>query len=522
MNSKNSFFFWVVLGLFAHLLIGFSDWRFDANDDVLMMWLVSGGYTGDYESYAVFLHPFLSSFLASLYSIVPNISWYPVFWFLFLFFAYVGVIFSIFYKSNTIRIAWVLSFFVLLVWIHFCFFLQFTLVAGAAAFSAYLIFEKALKFKSKILYGISIILIVISILVRWESFALFSIGYGLYLLVCCCKDNFRKIILHLIPIISLFLFFRISDYVFINASGLADFKAYTKARSSVFDHPAFYSLATKDYLAPGSNWFFFSLGMMDGNQTNLESLKSLKNELDKNLFSVNQAFRSFDRIKEIMVFQRFKAVMSLFIVLGYFGLFFWKPKKMLFFGLWILFIVVFNHFFIINPRVFILLFMVLLIPILSYSSQKTSYSRFLIPSFVMLFGIAIIHCRNFMVEANRRDLIEEEFDALINSIDPNQLMVFEGYRQNFLPLKYSKINPVPYISVGWISNSPFQKKALARFGIKEFQEADNYYLFGIDVGDTYYFNDFMRFLGKNYSEIKELNSDNIQFFEFKADSSNQN
>lgn len=64
----------VVLFLAARL---FLPMRFAENDDVLIMMLVSGAYSGQPDALTVFQNIYLSSSLASLYERWPQVPWYP-------------------------------------------------------------------------------------------------------------------------------------------------------------------------------------------------------------------------------------------------------------------------------------------------------------------------------------------------------------------------------------------------------------------------------------------------------------
>jgi hypothetical protein len=66
----------MIFGLLALASVWFLPWRFQVNDDVLMMWLVSGAYTGTPETYAVFIHPILSWIFSRLYAAFPFVNWY--------------------------------------------------------------------------------------------------------------------------------------------------------------------------------------------------------------------------------------------------------------------------------------------------------------------------------------------------------------------------------------------------------------------------------------------------------------
>ncbi|MFT4855343.1 MAG: hypothetical protein ACI942_000713, partial [Planctomycetota bacterium] len=88
LGIRSVFRIWAILGLLAMIVIWFLPWRFQTNDDELMMWLVSGAYTGTPESYAVFIHPLLSWIFSKLYTLFPEIRWYPLTWFLVMYLGY--------------------------------------------------------------------------------------------------------------------------------------------------------------------------------------------------------------------------------------------------------------------------------------------------------------------------------------------------------------------------------------------------------------------------------------------------
>lgn len=122
VSTKSFFWFWALLGLASMILIWFLPWRFQTNDDELMMWLVSGAYTGEPESFAVFIHPILSWSFSKLYTFFPAIPWYPLTWFLGMYLSYL-VFLDLVSKKNFQQLSfhiWALFLFAFL--IHFSFF----------------------------------------------------------------------------------------------------------------------------------------------------------------------------------------------------------------------------------------------------------------------------------------------------------------------------------------------------------------------------------------------------------------
>jgi hypothetical protein len=68
--------------LYSFIIIGiailFLPIRFEENDDVVMLLLASGNYTGNFESNLVFINPIYGAIVSSLYFISKEIEWYTV------------------------------------------------------------------------------------------------------------------------------------------------------------------------------------------------------------------------------------------------------------------------------------------------------------------------------------------------------------------------------------------------------------------------------------------------------------
>jgi hypothetical protein len=132
IGARSLFRFWAILGLLAMIVIWFLPWRFQTNDDELMMWLVSGAYTGTPESYAVFIHPILSWYFSKLYTFFPSVPWYPLSWFAVMYLSYLVFLNLVWKKNSELIMKQIWSLFLFAFLIHFTFSLQFSIVSAFA------------------------------------------------------------------------------------------------------------------------------------------------------------------------------------------------------------------------------------------------------------------------------------------------------------------------------------------------------------------------------------------------------
>lgn len=107
-----------------------------------------------------------------------------------------------------------------------------------------------------------------------------------------------------------------------------------------------------------------------------------------------------------------------------------------------------------------------------------------------------------------------EFLSLTKSIPNESLLVIEGYPENFLGINYTLDKPVPFLSLGWISKSPFQKKKLKNLNLGHISDAKEYYLLGVDINKEFFFTDYMYYLGRNYILESKIEEDNFIRFHF--------
>ncbi|WP_283412588.1 hypothetical protein [Algoriphagus winogradskyi] len=248
--------------------------------------------------------------------------------------------------------------------------------------------------------------------------------------------------------------------------------------------------------------------MMEDESSSLSELRARKAELDAELFSFKQIGNSIVRLIRVMRTEAFKSIFSGILIA--FFLFNYKDSKqaLVFLLLWLLFFIVFNHFFILNGRVVILFFLPFLFPVFIEANQRLIGKR---TSIILSFLIIILftfHVLNFMNEAQARKVMQTEFITLTETIPEESLLVLEGYPENFLGINYTLDKQVPFLSLGWISKSPFQKKKLKNLHLEHISEAKEYFLLGVDVNKIFYFSEYMRFLGEDFrleSKIEEEN-----------------
>ena len=515
VSTKSFFWFWALLGLASVVLIWFLPWRFQTNDDELMMWMVSGAYTGEPESFAVFIHPILSWSFSKLYTFSPAIPWYPLTWFLAIYLGYFGLLKVLFQRNlANSQAKKVIAFILFCLIVHFSFFLQFTIVAGfvgLGGFSLLILGSSKIRFSQLIF---PILLVSISILIRWESFVLIGLGICSYLLFLDLEFLKKKFpILTLILLLFLAGFF--SRIYWEKSSSFAEFITYNKARAAVSDHPVTFRLQSEEKISPESKWFYFSQWMMEDDGISILELAERKSLLDKGLFDFRQLESSFSRLIAVLKVEAFKTIFSIILILGFFYSSVKRRLKLLFFLSWVLFFLVFNHFNILNGRVVILFVFPLIASLCSsriYLGTKLSY--------LIQIGLLVIlgfHLKNILQEGRGREIMRTEFLSLQKEIPRNSLIVLEGYKENYLGFDYSSNRPVPFISLGWISKSSFQRKTLNRIGLNSIFEAEDYYLFGVDVNEEFFFIDYMNLGSENYQLIEKKESDNWILFHFKKE-----
>jgi hypothetical protein len=514
LSTNDRFFlFWSGLGALALLVIWQLPWRFQVNDDEVMMWLVSGAYTGTPENYAVFIHPILSWVLSKLYTLSPEVSWYGGLFFWTIGLSYLMLLGKIALSEESLWTKTIFTFVVLLTSLHFTIFPQFTFVAGFAAFSAIAVwFGKPNKYSGWTGF-LSILVFVLAVLIRWESVVLIGIGFGLFQIVTEGRSFFslalKKILVFSLIFLALFSF----KYLWEKQSEYSDFLKFNKVRSGVIDHPVFRQEVVEGEIKPDSKLYFFSRWYFEGDSPSEKDLLEKKIELDRQFLSFEQGLKSLERLWQVQKVEVFKSFLILFyLLISLVSL--WKSPRLLFFFLpWIVFFFLFNHFFLLQGRVVILFFLCFLFPVLSNfpSAIPDQFSKVAVLILTFFFGV---HFYNFLQEAKGRLIMDQEFSKLRSKVETHIPIVLEGFQEHNSEINYTLYNPVPFLTTGWISRSPFQAKALRRFGLASFDEIEEYVLLSPNTNLEIVFPQYMDATFGSFEQIDSLQTDNFVFLRY--------
>ena len=476
-----------------------------------MMWLVSGAYTGTPESYVVFIHPILSWIFSKLYTLAPNIPWYPLTWFFFVFLSFTSLISIIGRLKVPISQKSLFGLLNLSILLHLLFFLQFTQVAGYMTMAGFGLLIKKEEFE-KVKWE-SYLLILIGFLIRFEAAALVTFGILIWIFCQYPFKNLKGFLPVLFSIILIGAMVFGSKAIYEKASDYNQFLAFNRARSSVIDHPVFYRKVLENEIDPDDPWFYFSRWYFEEGHIDLDALNAEKSNLDSELFTINQFKNTFVRIVLVQKAEAFKSFLSLIVVLLI--LFGFKKKNVLFLGLWALIFMILNHFYLFYGRVNMLFFLVLVFVLFQNSHVIKK------PKFIYAIGLLLVlglgyHFYNFLDEGNGRRVMKKEMKSFLAELPETEPVFLEGYQEHMFGLNYSASSPVPFINQGWLSRSPFQKKLLKRFGVSSLKELDSFSLLAIRMDEPLVFPDYMKSINPNF-QLKSYNtSDNFQFLRFKA------
>jgi MFS family permease len=445
LSGKVFFRFWAILGLLTLLGIWFLPWRFQTNDDQLMMWLVSGAYTGTPESYAVFIHPLLSWFFSKLYTFFPAIPWYSLTWFGVMYVSYV-VFLSMVWERKSVSLVnqiWCLFLFAFLV--HFTFFLQFSIVAAfavSAGFSSRIL--KRYNSISPLTFYWTDFLIILGFLVRFE--VPFLILGGFLVLNLILKQR-RIFYVSIIPTLFLGISFGLTQFC-MQQGGFVEFQKLNKLRSEVFDDPIL-QLMKDDFRNEDPALYYFANGLIDFQQDELtiEKLANWKERLNQDrlkLYLPNRLVQSFRTYLEYEWF--FIGFILTFLLFSIF-LFRWKAI----FLLSTLFIItlILSPYYLLKVQVYAILFLTFFSACLVF--PVGSFRRNLKPLYAIAFAITIgigIHFKSFLEK--KANLTSPEI--LSEKLMELKLMGYEriyliGAEANLRDYKCAKT--IPFKILGW-------------------------------------------------------------------------
>ncbi len=291
-----------------------------------------------------------------------------------------------------------------------------------------------------------------------------------------------------------------------------EFLEFNKARSGVLDHPGFYQKIERSELDRGTPTFYLSRWLFEDDVISNQDLVKMREELNLEYYTWGNFSFSLKRLIDIQKKEAFK---SFFIIIVFLLILFFGSKRgLVFMILWLAFMLLFNHFFILYGRVTILFFILGLVP-LFYDFKREIRSIVFYPTILLLVVALLVHSKNFIEEAAGRRIMEEQLLDLFDKIPEGKLILIEGnFDQNHMT-KYSRLNPVPYLSLSWISRSPEQKKALSRFGLKELKGAREYYLIGIKMEEPLEYNHYMDQHAGDFKEKMLVETSDFRLFYFR-------
>lgn len=503
--------FGAILFFGAYLL----PFRFQVNDDVLMMWLVSGAYTGKFESYAVFIHPLLSHFFSICYKTFPEIPWYPLTWFMVVYLAYVQWVRIVLSQEKQLnqRVFWMVLF--LAYAIHHLYFLQFTAVAGIAAFTGILGVVLQLQSKKGTFGFLAYFLILLSVLIRTDSFFLMVIGFGIYWLL---HQGFREI--HLVLwrkkglLLGIFLLIGYRMH-YENREEIRDYVAFNKARSGVIDHPVFQMNKALIDREREPEWFYFKEWLFEDTQkVSTADLVEKKKELNKGYFDGFYFKTALSRILASTKYEYYKK--ALFFI--FFSLALWvgfRNQKMFWFLLiWVIFFLSLNHFFLLGGRVQTMFILMLLGVAFLNRSVKIPLllGAAITVVCIMLMGM---HSINVVKAEAQWAIWNKDLYQALDRVPKEEKIFVHGYSVELLNRNYDIHNPVPMLLTGWISRSPMQERAFKRFGINEFREIDRYYLIQQKAEDSSQMPGYFRYLGLELTKTKMLSNTIFEMWKYE-------
>jgi hypothetical protein len=487
----------------SSMLLFFLPWRFQVNDDVIMMWLVSGAYTGSPEHYVVFIHPVLSFLLSKVYTLLPDFNWYGLTWILTNGLSAYLIARTILDANAARKWKGFCLAFLAAVFIHLSIFVQFTLVSGFAAFAGLQVFRADPK-PSRNLKILGLMAWTLAILIRWESATLIGMGWAWFSLVFGNLFSIPQI--KKLGILSLiFLLLVGGKFAWESVYTDSEFRQFNTARSAVLDHPVFAEDIIKDNLPLGSDWYFFARWIFEELPIGNEELQQKKTELDSRLLQWNQVRYGLTRILRIQKTEVFKSMLISLLIL-----IFWftkapQPKKILFFFTWMLFYLIFNHFNLLLGRVNFLFFLTLFFPVLKLP-QHLFLNRWVNILTLMLILFLGKHSWNFYHEYQERKIVNREIAYLLSNKEPDIPIFLEGVFEFYFMEHFSYRNPVPFLTYGWISRSPFQSKAYKRFNFSKQSELNEFGLLSFSFPEPLQFPNYMSRISHDFRPKHQVDS----------------
>jgi hypothetical protein len=481
MNLRQTSYrtWFLVIGGMFFILVFFSPFIFETNDDTKMMMLISGTFSGAPGDYGVFIHPLLSLFLSELYMLNAGLPWYPLTWFAFVFMAYVAWVKAVCTKVVSIPNQLLLISAMICFLLQSLFYLQFTVVAGLLAFSGYVLllsqFQGYRLSRADVWLGS--ILCLLSLMVRKESFFMFTVAFGLLFLVKFGWKNVGKILLAKKWLIFAALLLLLFTPFYEKLNGYQDYMSFNTARAKVIDHPVLSYLPLDEESNPDlyytKNWHF-----RDNPAVTVATLKEWKNQLDQGLWTVEHVRQSasffwyeINNNKYIS----FLGLVYLFILFMVGG----KVKeKVVFLVVWLMIIALLNHFYLVHSRVQSLIFLLPLgVTLLFYKNSDPLSNRRCTGLVALFLLVFIIHGINIRKGIEQRKQTIQVYKELENLIPQDEIFFLDwrSWNVKHLDPKKMKQQDPRLFALGWQTYHPADIRLLRDKGFDEIQEIPAFY-----------------------------------------------
>jgi hypothetical protein len=437
--------------------------RYESNDDVMMLCIASGAYTGTPDPHLVYINYIYGVFLVFLYKLFPSLEWYTV-------------IFCILHVISLSIISWAIlkkgkpllhkAIFLLLLYIfelRIVLFFQFTTTAGLCAFAGLLLILENKNIKLMLL---GMLLFLLGFLIR-DNLAIFL--YILFLPVFVYELITSRVCKYIVPVliccfIGGFIFKTVHVQMYKSDAQWSYYRDYNRARSSLNDRSN--RIDAYNHLPKSvskESFYLFLNFFADGKIIDIENLQQINNSLVKDSYisKLGNIYKSFRRHARILSIVFFMCVGGILICLKN------KEKRWLlvfylvyYFGLLGILSVSYR----INDRVLIPSFMVVFFTLFyvvdKFSIKKVSGVIYIV--FVSYFGVLLTE-RTFSLREIGFSKIESfQKQKKLQQYADSQGLSIMLYLVDFM---YEKNNPFTiskdfYMNTlvyGWMTNSPLNK-----------------------------------------------------------------
>ncbi|WP_268035843.1 hypothetical protein [Algoriphagus sp. PAP.12] len=438
---------WQVFGVIGIVMVVFLPWRFQVNDDELMMWLVSGAYTGKPETYAVFIHPLLSGAFSKLYGFFPAVPWYPLSWFLILSISYIFWVNLVFekFKKGPLLYFWNLIFLVSI--IHFAFFLQFSIIATIAICVglAYRLWKSTNLDKKWWMIYKADFLILFAYFIRAEVALLMIAAVFLSSIVFHSRENLKSV--WAIPILILTIGFGSSVFL-VKKLGMEEFETINQLRSKVFDNPVL-QLNKSYWKEKDPELYYFANGLQDfnGMDLNASKLENWLKDLNQSRWGlISNGF--YARAFWTYIYQE-HFFLGLWGLLICFSILTRAKNTLIIFGLIILGFAILAPFYLLKIQIYSLAFYFLLLSQFNFQKPSSHFPlfgiRFIVATLIFSLGY---HFRSFMKA--KENIPENDLIMMTETLleqEGNTDLFLATENKHYLNHVFDK--PIPFKFLGW-------------------------------------------------------------------------